>query len=122
MDSANGRTSPGSPGSGSLQDGIRLPWEWSFESSLPPSIPAPPGTGSMAREPDDDRLLTYSETAELLGVSERSVRRWAADGRIETVALGRLVRVRPSEIRRLVRDGLSAADADPAGSGHPGPP
>jgi excisionase family DNA binding protein len=76
----------------------------------------------MAREPDDDRLLTYSETAELLGVSERSVRRWAADGRIETVSLGRLVRVRPSEIRRLVRVGLSAADEDTAESGRSRPP
>ncbi len=122
MDSANGRPSPASPGSGSVQDGIRLPWEWSFESSLPPPVPAPPDTGRMAREPDDDRLLTYSETAELLGVSERSVRRWAADGRIETVSLGRLVRVRPSEIRRLVRVGLSAADEDTAESGRSRPP
>lgn len=39
------------------------------------------------------RLLTVSETAELLAVSEKTIRRWIAAGRLPAVRFGRLVRI-----------------------------
>lgn len=43
-------------------------------------------------------LLGASETAERLGMSERSLRRAVAEGRITHYRLGRLIRFRPEDV------------------------
>lgn len=46
----------------------------------------------------DDQLLTTKQLAEYLGVSERTIRRWCAEGRIKSIRIGRTVRFRLSDI------------------------
>ena len=89
---------------------VALPWEWWFPSSTPPR-PTALGRTVESRETDDDRLLDFNETASVIGVSSRSIRRWAATGRIPTVRVGaRLVRIRLSVARRLIQEGLPPPD------------
>jgi excisionase family DNA binding protein len=46
-----------------------------------------------------DRMLTYKQVADFLGVSHVCVRRWASDGRIPVVRLGpQCCRVRRSAL------------------------
>ena len=42
-------------------------------------------------------LLTSDELAALLQVSERTLRRWRSEGRIQAIVIGRTVRFRLSE-------------------------
>ncbi len=44
------------------------------------------------------RLLDVEETADLLRLSPRQVRRMIADGRLEAIKLGRAVRLRPETV------------------------
>lgn len=53
-----------------------------------------------------DPLLTAQETAKVLRVSLRSVRRWIADGAIPVVRLGRKVLIRRSDLRSAIRSGI----------------
>jgi excisionase family DNA binding protein len=52
-----------------------------------------------------DRLLTVTEAAELLGVQPRTLYKWAYQGRLPVVKLGRLTRVRTSVIEKLIAAG-----------------
>lgn len=50
-----------------------------------------------------DRLLTYGETADRLGIATRTVRRMVADGRLPAVRLSaRTVRVRESDLAEVL--------------------
>jgi excisionase family DNA binding protein len=51
-------------------------------------------------------LLSYLDTAELLHVSETSLRRHVKAGLVPVVRIGRLVRFRPEDILRVVEAGL----------------
>lgn len=76
-------------------------------TTLPRSLLSVPSTAtvvqpiSLAAELPDfltdlsatSRLLTVSEAAGLLAVSEKTIRRWIAAGRLPTVRFGRLVRI-----------------------------
>jgi len=55
-----------------------------------------------------ERLLTVTEVAELLGVTEETVRRWLRDGRLEGVLLSRRAgwRVRSEAVDRML-EGLA---------------
>jgi excisionase family DNA binding protein len=53
------------------------------------------------------RLLTVSEVATVLQVSQRELRRWIAAGRLPVVRLGRVVRIRPSDLTQLIAIGLA---------------
>jgi excisionase family DNA binding protein len=48
------------------------------------------------------QLLTVSEVAQRLRLSERQIRRMIADGRIPVVRLGRAVRIREETLRALI--------------------
>ena len=62
------------------------------------------GTGNVVvRE-----LLTVSEFAGALGVTDAAVRKWLYQGRLERVKLGRAVRLRRRDLDRLVAEGLDA--------------
>jgi excisionase family DNA binding protein len=49
-----------------------------------------------------DPLLTVDETAALLRVSPRHVRRLIASGELPVVRIGKAVRVRPEDLRQLI--------------------
>lgn len=55
-------------------------------------------------------LLTVQETATLLEVSEGTVRRHVAAGRLPAVRVGRLIRIRREAVERFIEPTASAAD------------
>ncbi len=52
-------------------------------------------------------LLTVTEVAEICRVSERTVRRWIADGTLRSTHLGRVVRIRRRDLEDFIREGNS---------------
>jgi excisionase family DNA binding protein len=55
------------------------------------------------------KLIKVPEVAELLALSEKTVWAWIGARRISVVRLGRAVRVRMSEVDRLVEEGTTPA-------------
>jgi len=53
------------------------------------------------------RLLTVKEAAELLACSEAAVRKWIYQQRLPKVKVGRLTRLRQSDVEALVNGGLA---------------
>ncbi len=49
-------------------------------------------------------LLTYGQTAQLLGVAQTTLRRWVMERRIPFIKLGRSVRFNPAEIDQWLVD------------------
>ena len=54
----------------------------------------------------EQRLLTISQVADRWQVSERTVRRWIADGLLPAVRFGRLVRLRDADVRAFEAEHL----------------
>jgi excisionase family DNA binding protein len=52
-----------------------------------------------------NQLLTVKEAATLLSCSEAAVRKWIFQRRLPCVKVGRLTRLRQSDIEALVSDG-----------------
>jgi excisionase family DNA binding protein len=50
-----------------------------------------------------EKLLTVKEAAELLGVSEAGIRKWVYQRRLPIVKVGRLVRVRVTDLEAFVQ-------------------
>ncbi|AFV10552.1 excisionase-like protein [Thermacetogenium phaeum DSM 12270] len=50
------------------------------------------------------RLLTPEEAAELLAVSPKSVRKWLWQGKLKGVRVGRLWRIRESDLEAFLED------------------
>lgn len=48
-------------------------------------------------------LLTVSDVAQLFAVSEKTIRRWIAAGRLPAVRLGRLVRISPKSLSEYIK-------------------
>ena len=61
------------------------------------------GRGKVTTE---DPLLTVDEFAEALRVTRACVRKWILMRKVGVVKVGRLVRLRSSELRRIVEEGL----------------
>lgn len=59
------------------------------------------GEVAALREALPSRKIAPAEAAELLGVSERTVRRWIAAGRLAVIRVGRTVRVDVAALRAL---------------------
>jgi len=55
-----------------------------------------------------DRLLTVKEAAELLACSEAAIRKWIYQRRLARVKVGRLTRLRQSDVEALVTKGLAS--------------
>jgi excisionase family DNA binding protein len=53
-------------------------------------------------------MLTVDEVAARLRVSPESVRRWARQGRLRAVHVGRQLRIPPEEVNRILSDGLDS--------------
>lgn len=54
-----------------------------------------------------EQLLDVNGSAELLRVSPYAVRSWIRKGVLRASKLGRLVRIEPSEVQRLIASGKS---------------
>jgi|JI10StandDraft_1071094.scaffolds.fasta_scaffold1189514_1 excisionase family DNA binding protein len=59
-----------------------------------------------------DRLYSLKEAAAQLSCSEVSVRRWIQQGRLPCVRVGRLVRIRQSDLDACLRLGLYPTETD----------
>lgn len=53
-----------------------------------------------------DQLLTVKEAAQLLACSEAAIRKWLYQGKLPVVKLGRLTRLRLSDVEALVTKSL----------------
>lgn len=56
-----------------------------------------------------DQLLSLKRAAERLACSEAALRKWIYQGRIKSVKVGRLVRIRESDVDVLIVRGLPLA-------------
>ena len=73
----------------------------------------------------DDEYLTVHEIAEHLKLNQQTVRNWIDQGRLPAVRIGRRVRVRRTDIDRMLAEGATVAvdpEASYAGSGEPHEP
>jgi len=52
-----------------------------------------------------DRLLDVHEAAEVMRVSVYTIRAWIRQGKLKATKLGRLVRLEPREVMRLISGG-----------------
>lgn len=61
-------------------------------------------TNSTATMPTPivEKLLTYKQAGELLGVTERTVWTLVADGELPAVRFGRSVRIDPADLRAYI--------------------
>jgi excisionase family DNA binding protein len=83
---------------------------WPGAMPVPQARPQPQGrepkprTGQSAAE-NRDPLLTVEEFADELRVTRACVRKWILTRKVGVVKVGRLVRLRSSELRRIVDEG-----------------
>jgi len=56
----------------------------------------------------EPRLLTIGQAAVMLGATEAAVRKWISQRRLPVVKLGRLTRLRLSDLEVVVKHGLPA--------------
>ena len=68
----------------------------------------------MNPTPDEDRLMSPLEVAEQLGVSDQTVYNWIREKRIAALKMGRLLRIRQSELERFVAANSTTAAGDQA--------
>jgi excisionase family DNA binding protein len=59
------------------------------------------GELAALREAVPTRMVSPAEAAEMLGVAERTVRRWIAAGRLPVVRVGRTVRIEAAALRAV---------------------
>jgi excisionase family DNA binding protein len=69
----------------------------------------------MALERGDleDSFLTVAEVAEMLKLNQQTVRNWIDQGSLPALRVGRRVRIRRSDLERLLREGSTAAAGSP---------
>jgi excisionase family DNA binding protein len=51
-------------------------------------------------------FITVADAARELNVSQRSLWRWIADGRVQVIRFGRAVRIHRAELQRLKEEGI----------------
>lgn len=75
----------------------------------------------VAARDDEDRLIKTEEAARLLGLSAKTLRFYATvgGGPLPPVRLGRAVRYRLSDVRRVVAMGAAAVDIQKRSPGRP---
>ena len=59
-----------------------------------------------------DGLLSVKEAAKLLACSEAMLRKWLHQGKLPAVKVGRLTRIRQTDLEAWVRLGLSAGSRE----------
>ena len=56
--------------------------------------------------PSVEHLLTIPEAAQVLSCSQAAIRKWVYQRRLPVVKVGRLTRLRQSDLEALIADGL----------------
>jgi excisionase family DNA binding protein len=74
---------------------------------------------SVDRPDLEESYLTVADVAELLKLNQQTVRNWITDGSLPAVRVGRRVRIKRSDIERVLAEGYSGGSG--AAGGHPGP-
>ena len=87
-------------GSPSWQSAIQAP-----QAPPQPQRREPKSHGAQSAAHGRDPLLTVEEFANELRVTRACVRKWILTRRVGVVKIGRLVRLRSSELRRIVDEG-----------------
>jgi excisionase family DNA binding protein len=59
----------------------------------------------------DDTFLTVAEVAELLKLNQQTVRNWIDQGSLPAVRVGRRVRIRRTDLERVLDQGATQAPA-----------
>ena len=70
--------------------------------------------GLVALRSDADRYLPTADAASLAGVAKGTIRRWVRENRIPGHRAGRVLRVRTSDLQRLLASGAHAPRKDEA--------
>src|SRR5205807_8308911 len=69
--------------------------------------------------PSEDTFLTVAEVAELLKLNQQTVRNWIDQGSLPALRVGRRVRIRSSDLNRLLEEGYTAGARRPGQSDGP---
>jgi excisionase family DNA binding protein len=62
----------------------------------------------LTRDQVDEYYLTVAEVAELLRLNQQTVRNWIDQGSLPALRVGRRVRIKQSDLDRLLSEGYSA--------------
>ncbi len=65
----------------------------------------------MERSQLEESYLTVAEVAELLKLNQQTVRNWIDQGSLPALRVGRRVRIKRSDLERVLSDGYSAGAA-----------
>jgi excisionase family DNA binding protein len=57
----------------------------------------------------EDSFLTVAEVAEMLKLNQQTVRNWIDQGSLPALRVGRRVRIRRSDLERMLEEGSTAA-------------
>ncbi len=98
---------------GDIHDQESKPGEFRVSGGSPPSSGLAEPTPIGNAKPAFPVLLSIPETARTLGASEAAVRKWLAQRRLPMVKLGRLTRLRFSDLEVVVTKGLPPAGTYP---------
>src|ERR1700740_3137061 len=66
---------------------------------------------SVDRGTLEDSFLTVAEVAEMLKLNQQTVRNWIDQGSLPALRVGRRVRIRRSDLERLLEEGRTARPA-----------
>jgi excisionase family DNA binding protein len=75
----------------------------------------------MALEPSnlEDSFLTVAEVAELLKLNQQTVRNWIDQGSLPALRVGRRVRIRRTDLERLLEEGYTGGSRGAAQANAP---
>jgi len=73
----------------------------------------------MASNEHGESLLTVAEVAEVLRLNQQTVRNWIDAGSLPAVRVGRRVRIKRSDLDRILESGYQGTPPAPAGSQGP---
>ncbi len=71
----------------------------------------------IGHEPEEDSFLTVADVAELLKLNQQTVRNWIDQGSLPALKVGRRVRIRRSDLDRVLEQGRTTSVAAPRTSG-----
>lgn len=75
----------------------------------------------MAASGEDftESFLTVAEVAEMLKLNQQTVRNWIDQGSLPALRVGRRVRIRRSDLERVLAAGATSPESSPAAGGGP---
>jgi excisionase family DNA binding protein len=72
---------------------------------------------SVASNDFGEEFLTVAEVAELLKLNQQTVRNWIDQGSLPALKVGRRVRIRRSDLERVLDDGAIGSGKETSGEG-----